>query len=156
MNFLERTMTTTIQIVINLIHKVILKSINAVKNHFIQISLKGYLHRNHVQFSKDLRILGWVKFIIPKESQVQIGKAFICRGRGYGIEPGLPSLISVNKGAKLIIGDYVFIGTRSIICKGVTIGNHSIIAAGSVIVKDIPSDEVWGGNPARFIRKVYN
>ncbi len=125
MNFLERTMTTTIQIVINLIHKVILKSINAVKNHFIQISLKGYLHRNHVQFSKDLRILGWVKFIIPKESQVQIGKAFICRGRGYGIEPGLPSLISVNKGAKLIIGDYSGISNTSIHCKQeITIGNY--------------------------------
>ncbi len=64
--------------------------------------------------------------------------------------------IANRKTAPVHIGDYVFIGTRSIICKGVTIGNHSIIAAGSVIVKDIPSDEVWGGKPARFIRKVYN
>ena len=52
------------------------------------------------------------------------------------------------------IGNCVFIGARSIICKGVTIGDKSIIAAGSVVVKSIPPNEIWGGNPARFIRKV--
>lgn len=52
------------------------------------------------------------------------------------------------------IGDYVFIGARAIIAKGVNIGEKSIIAAGSVVVKDVPAGEVWGGNPAKFIRKV--
>ena len=52
------------------------------------------------------------------------------------------------------IGDCVFIGARCIICKGVNIGDRSIVAAGSVVVKDIPSDELWGGNPARFIKKL--
>ena len=52
------------------------------------------------------------------------------------------------------IGDCVFIGARSIICKGVNIGDRSIIAAGSVVVKDIPSGELWGGNPAHFIKKL--
>lgn len=55
---------------------------------------------------------------------------------------------------RLHIEDYVFIGTRSIICKGVTIGDHSVIAAGSVVIKDVPADEVWGGNPAQFIKKL--
>lgn len=58
------------------------------------------------------------------------------------------------KSSAIIIGDYVFIGAHSIITKGVTIGNRSVIAAGSVVVKDIPSDELWGGNPAKFIRKL--
>lgn len=53
----------------------------------------------------------------------------------------------------VVIEDDVFIGTRCIICKGVTIGARSIVAAGSVVVKDIPSDEIWGGNPAKLIRK---
>jgi len=52
----------------------------------------------------------------------------------------------------IIIMDNVFIGARSIICKGVTIGANSIIAAGSVVVKNIPNNEIWGGNPAMFIR----
>lgn len=58
------------------------------------------------------------------------------------------------KNAPIKIGDVVFIGARSIICKGVTIGDHSMIAAGSVVVKDVPANEVWGGNPAKFIKKI--
>ncbi len=53
----------------------------------------------------------------------------------------------------VVIGDNVFIGAQSIILKGVTIGNRAIIGAGSVVTKDIPNDEIWGGNPAKFIRK---
>lgn len=61
---------------------------------------------------------------------------------------------SNRKISPIHIGDCVFIGTRSIICKGVHIGNHSMVAAGSVVVKDIPSDELWGGNPACFIKRI--
>jgi len=52
------------------------------------------------------------------------------------------------------VGNDVFIGARCIICKGVHIGDRSIIAAGSIVVKDVPVDEVWGGNPAKFIKKL--
>jgi acetyltransferase-like isoleucine patch superfamily enzyme len=63
---------------------------------------------------------------------------------------------TVNDGAKapVIIEDNVFIGTNCIIGKGVRIGQGSVIAAGSVVVKSIPANEIWGGNPARFIRKI--
>lgn len=52
------------------------------------------------------------------------------------------------------IGNDVFIGARSIILKGVTIGDRSIIAAGSVVTKDVPADCVAGGNPCKIIRKI--
>lgn len=58
------------------------------------------------------------------------------------------------KHAPIIIEDDVFIGARSIITKGVTIGARSIVASGSVVVCNIPSDEIWGGNPAKFIKKI--
>lgn len=54
----------------------------------------------------------------------------------------------------ITIEDDVFIGAGCIVGKGVTIGARSIVAAGSVVVKNIPSGEIWGGNPARFIRKI--
>jgi acetyltransferase-like isoleucine patch superfamily enzyme len=47
-----------------------------------------------------------------------------------------------------------FVGGNSIVLKGVTIGRNSVVAAGSVVVKDIPDNEIWGGNPARFIKKL--
>lgn len=58
------------------------------------------------------------------------------------------------KSAKVIIKDGAFIGTGTIIMKGVTIGQNSVVGAGSVVVKDIPENEIWGGNPVRFIRKL--
>lgn len=50
-----------------------------------------------------------------------------------------------------IIGDNVFIGINSIILSGSNIGNNVIIGAGSVVSGRIPDNEVWGGNPAKFI-----
>ncbi len=54
----------------------------------------------------------------------------------------------------IVIEDDVFIGTRSIILKGVTIGARSVIGAGSVVAKSIPPDCVVAGNPCEIIRRV--
>jgi len=58
------------------------------------------------------------------------------------------------KSSAVIINDNVFIGMNTIILKGVTIGHNVIIAAGSVVSKDIPNNEIWGGNPAVFIKNI--
>lgn len=57
-----------------------------------------------------------------------------------------------TKTAPVVIEDDVFIGTGCIIGKGRHIGARSIIAAGSVVVKDIPADCIAGGNPCRVIK----
>ncbi len=54
----------------------------------------------------------------------------------------------------IVIGNNVWIGGGAIICAGVSIGENSCIGAGSVVVKDIPSDVVAAGNPCRVIRKL--
>lgn len=59
-----------------------------------------------------------------------------------------------RQSAPITICNNVFIGARSIILKGVTIGEASIVGAGSVVTKSIPSREIWAGNPAKFIRKI--
>ena len=51
------------------------------------------------------------------------------------------------------IGHHCWIGTGATVLQGVTIGNGAIVAAGAVVTKDIPPYEVWGGVPARYIRK---
>lgn len=50
------------------------------------------------------------------------------------------------------IGHNVWIGDSAIVCKGVTIGDHSIIGAGSIVVKDIPAHAIAAGNPAAVIK----
>lgn len=59
-----------------------------------------------------------------------------------------------KKNAPIVIKDNVFIGAYSFILKGVTIGENSIVGAGSVVTKNIPPFEIWAGNPAKFIRKI--
>lgn len=55
--------------------------------------------------------------------------------------------------APVVIEENAFIGAHSTILKGVTIGRNSIIGAGSVVSKSIPANQIWAGNPAKFIRE---
>lgn len=54
----------------------------------------------------------------------------------------------------VIVEDNVFIGANSIILKGVRIGKGSVIGAGSVVTKNVPANEVWAGNPARYVKTI--
>lgn len=45
------------------------------------------------------------------------------------------------------------IGANATILAGITIGEHALIGAGSVVTKDVPPHEIWIGNPAKFLRK---
>lgn len=56
--------------------------------------------------------------------------------------------------APIVVGRNVWIGSSSTILQGVTIGDNSIIAAGSVVTKDVPANAIVAGVPARFIRSI--
>ncbi len=64
--------------------------------------------------------------------------------RRYGLEAGNP----------VTIDNDVWIGGGAIICPGVTIGDRSVIGAGSVVTRSIPADVVAAGNPCRVIRSL--
>jgi acetyltransferase-like isoleucine patch superfamily enzyme len=51
------------------------------------------------------------------------------------------------------IGKHCFIGARSVILPGLTIGDESIVGAGSVVTKDVPPRSIVAGNPAQIIRR---
>ena len=55
-----------------------------------------------------------------------------------------------------VVGNDVWIGRESVIMPGVKIGDGAIVAAYSVVAKDIPPYSVFGGNPARFIKKRFD
>ena len=64
--------------------------------------------------------------------------------RVSGLEYALP----------VIIGNGVWLGGGSIICPGITIGDNTVIGAGSVVVKSLPANVVAAGNPCRVLRSL--
>lgn len=89
-----------------------------------------------------------------KDVRIQIGDhvavapevSFFAAGHDY-TQLSLP-----DTAASIIVGDYVWIGGRSVILGGVTIGEGAVIAAGSVVTKDIPPYTIVAGVPARVIK----
>lgn len=61
---------------------------------------------------------------------------------------------NIVRKSKIIIKDKAWIGFNVIVLKGVTIGEGAIVAAGSVVTKDVPDWTIVGGNPATIIRKL--
>jgi acetyltransferase-like isoleucine patch superfamily enzyme len=67
---------------------------------------------------------------------------------------GKPLDVSKVDAAPIVIEDDVWIGAKSTILKGVRIGRGAVIAAASVVTKDVPAFTLVGGNPARILRKL--
>ena len=56
--------------------------------------------------------------------------------------------------SQVVIGDDVWIGANAVVLPGVTIGTHSIVAAGAVVTKDVPPHSLVAGVPAKIIKKI--
>lgn len=94
---------------------------------------------SNVYFGNNILMAGRVSFVGRQDHTFSIpGKTIWLGERG-------------DNGTTIIEND-VWIGTASIIMSGITIGIGSIIAAGSVVTKDVPPCEIWGGVPAKKIR----
>ena len=81
---------------------------------------------------------------------------YLQRRRNYAKEVGQEDYLKTIPTAPIQIDDDVWIGARCQILKGVHIGARSIIAAGSVVTKDIPADVIAGGNPCQIIQRIDN
>lgn len=55
---------------------------------------------------------------------------------------------------RTLIKRYASIGAAAVILGGITIGENAMIGAGSVVTRDVPANELWVGNPAKFVRKL--
>lgn len=65
-----------------------------------------------------------------------------------------PANRSATIAKPIVIKDNVWIGINATILQGVTVGENAIIAAGAVVTKDVPSNTIVGGNPAKIIKMI--
>jgi acetyltransferase-like isoleucine patch superfamily enzyme/glycosyltransferase involved in cell wall biosynthesis len=84
---------------------------------------------------------------------VQIGAySYIISGNHSYERRDIPLAEQGFNGAPIHIGDHAWLGTHVVVLPGVTIGKGAIIAAHSLVNRDIPPYEVWGGIPAKFLK----
>lgn len=86
-------------------------------------------------------------------NHVMIGPNVTISSAGHPVEPHLRKR-EIQFNADIHIGNNVWIGGMVMILPGVTIGDDSVIGAGSVVTKDIPAGVVAVGNPCRVLREI--
>ena len=89
-------------------------------------------------------------------NDIMLAQNIVLSGLNHSYED-ITKPISLQKQttAMISVEDEVWIGANAVIVAGVTIGRHSVIAAGSVVTKDVPPYSIVGGNPAKLL-KSYN
>ena len=85
---------------------------------------------------------------IGSHCQISSGVRFLTHGGGQVVRDEVPSFDTFGK---IMVGDWVYLGTNSLILPGITIENNVLVAAGAVVTKSIPSGVVCAGNPAKII-----
>lgn len=121
-----------------------------------------YFRLNNV-FAKLLRVFYPKHQSFTIDIHTKIGKglqlahpyATILNAQSIGENVYVNHLVTVGEknGNRPIIGDNVQLNAACMVIGGITIGNHAIIGAGAVVVKDVPENAIAVGNPARIIIK---
>lgn len=127
---------------------------------------------NAVLINDDSEIYYGADIILFKNSTLKIGNSFInsnCKIRCHKsitigddcaishdftiMDSDAHSLNGDKHTKPVIIENHVWIGTRVTILSGVTVGEGAVIAAGSIVTKDVPAYTLVGGNPAKVIKE---
>lgn len=92
--------------------------------------------------------------LVIAEEEVTIGKDCMISWDVNIMDSDLHGQTIYDKGDSnpVLIGNKVWIGCRSIILKGVTIGDDAMVAAGAIVTKSVPERAIVGGNPARILK----
>lgn len=126
---------------------------------YARVNRFGYLKWIGLNFGEDLHVYGSpIKMFGTEPWCITLGNhvhitdevRFITHDGGTLLFRHIVPDLEITK--PITVGDYVYIGVRSIILPGVNIGNNCIIAAGSVVTKDVPDNTVVGGIPAKVIK----
>lgn len=127
------------------------------ENCYIEPPLHANWGGKHVYFGHDvyanfnLTLVDDAKIFVG--NSVMFGPNVVVATAGHPIEPQLREQ-QLQFNIDVHIGNNVWVGAGALIMPGITIGDNSVIGAGSVVTKDIPENVVAVGNPCRVIREI--
>ncbi len=139
------------------------KFFKTLRRHWLCRTAKGYeqwLRESGVVIGKNLRLFNHnsIRFDTTSPGLIRIGDNVSITADASILTHDFCSSVFRQKyhdyvegRSHVIIGNNVYIGQKAVILRGVTIGDNVIVAAGAVVTKDIPSDSVAAGVPARVI-----
>lgn len=102
---------------------------------------------------------GFVRLLLHEPGRISLGEFCLFAGDVDVTISDMHSILDAASGARInparnvTLGDRVWVGERSLILKGVTIGHEAIIGAGAVVTRDVPARCIAAGNPARVVRR---
>lgn len=115
------------------------------------LRIKGY--RRRVSIKKKYFIGSTVHFNGTYTNLIEIGEGYMINSSTHILIHFLNTKDRRFYAGKICIGNRVFIGMNTLIVNSVNIEDSTVIGAGSIVKHDVPSGEIWAGNPARFIKK---
>ena len=113
-------------------------------------AIPGITIGDHVLISPGVRISAAHSIKIG-DSCMLASHAYVTDSDWHGI---YDRSLTPTETSHVVLDENVWIGDSAIVCKGVTIGENSIIGAGSVVTSDIPANVIAAGNPAKVIRSL--
>ncbi len=113
-------------------------------------------HQGHINIGNNVLLCPGVR--LDSASEINVGDNCMFAAGSYITDADWHDLYdrtkAVGQTEPVTLADNVWIGDGAIVCKGVSIGENSIIGAGSVVASDIPADSIAAGNPARVIKQL--
>lgn len=103
----------------------------------------------HVRIGPNVVLGGFGGITVGDNVRLSRGARLETGGLDFGAAAPFP-----HKGNPITVHDNVWVGTHALILGGVTIGSGAVVGAQSVVTKDVPSNAVVAGNPARIIRMI--
>ncbi|TJW44415.1 MAG: CatB-related O-acetyltransferase [Mesorhizobium sp.] len=97
-----------------------------------------------------------VLFLCHANHPTETASTYPLQTRIFGRKTRKANLEYLTSKGPIVVGNDVWIGSRAVVMSGVTIGNGAIIAAGSVVTKDVAPYTLVGGNPAKLIKRRFS